>query len=53
MAKRGQRREGTVQDEYPHKDRGAGQFWQPHRLGGTAPTVEESRRMDAEDFEKR
>jgi 1-acyl-sn-glycerol-3-phosphate acyltransferase len=43
-----------IQDEYP--DRGQaepGARWQPARLGGGAPTVEESRRMDAEDYENR
>lgn len=43
----------AVQDEYPDRDKGGGKFWQPHRLGGTAPTVEESRRMDAEDYDNR
>jgi 1-acyl-sn-glycerol-3-phosphate acyltransferase len=44
----------SIQDEYPDKPRGeADLWWQPHRLGGTAPTVEESRRMDAEDYDNR
>jgi 1-acyl-sn-glycerol-3-phosphate acyltransferase len=44
----------AVQDEYPDRPGGpADDWWQPARLGGSAPTPEESRRMDAEDFEKR
>jgi 1-acyl-sn-glycerol-3-phosphate acyltransferase len=44
----------AIQDEYPDKPLDEkDSWWQPHRLGGTAPTVEESRRMDAEDYENR
>jgi 1-acyl-sn-glycerol-3-phosphate acyltransferase len=43
-----------IQDEYPEQPGSeAESWWQPARLGGSAPTVEESRRMDAEDFENR
>jgi 1-acyl-sn-glycerol-3-phosphate acyltransferase len=43
-----------AQDEYPDKPAGEqDNWWQPARLGGGAPTVEESRRMDAEDYENR
>jgi 1-acyl-sn-glycerol-3-phosphate acyltransferase len=43
-----------IQDQYP--DRPAGEsdaWWLPARLGGSAPTIEQSRQMDAEDFENR
>ena len=42
-----------IQDEYPDRADGKGAWWQPARLGGSAPTVEESRRMDAEDYDNR
>jgi 1-acyl-sn-glycerol-3-phosphate acyltransferase len=43
-----------AQDEYPDKPAGEkDNWWQPARLGGGAPTVEESRRMDAEDYDNR
>jgi 1-acyl-sn-glycerol-3-phosphate acyltransferase len=43
-----------AQDTYPDAPEGPDDaWWLPARLGGTAPTVEESRRMDAEDFENR
>ncbi|QUR69414.1 lysophospholipid acyltransferase family protein [Mycobacterium spongiae] len=35
-----------TQRDYSHP---AGQYWVPRRLGGTAPTVEEAARMDAEE----
>lgn len=35
-----------VQRNYSHP---AGENWVPHRLGGTAPTVEEAAQMDAEE----
>ncbi len=41
-----QRRTTELQDGYP--DRGEGQWWHPARLGGTAPTVAEVERQDAE-----
>ncbi|MCS5733716.1 lysophospholipid acyltransferase family protein [Herbiconiux daphne] len=36
----------TLQEDYPQD--GTGQWWQPRRLGGTAPTVEEAAASDAE-----
>ncbi len=36
----------TAQQAYPHE--GAGQWWQPRELGGTAPTPEEAAAADAE-----
>ncbi|MCB9411199.1 lysophospholipid acyltransferase family protein [Mycolicibacterium sp.] len=33
-----------VQEQYPHP---AGAYWVPRRLGGSAPTPEEARRLDA------
>lgn len=36
----------TAQQAYPHD--GAGQWWQPRDLGGTAPTPEEAAAADAE-----
>ena len=42
------------QDEYPDRPEGEhDNWWLPHRLGGGAPTVEESRAMDARDYENR
>jgi 1-acyl-sn-glycerol-3-phosphate acyltransferase len=35
----------SLQARYP--DAGAGQWWQPRHLGGTAPTVEEATELDA------
>jgi 1-acyl-sn-glycerol-3-phosphate acyltransferase len=43
-----------IQDEYPDTpENEQDNWWQPARLGGGAPTVEESRRMDAEDYDNR
>lgn len=42
---------GTAQQAYPHD--GAGQWWQPRDLGGTAPTPEEAAAADAERDERR
>ncbi|MGB6208753.1 lysophospholipid acyltransferase family protein [Mycobacterium sp.] len=40
-----------VQDSYgPYP---AGEFWVPHRLGGTAPTLAEAARLDAEEASRR
>jgi 1-acyl-sn-glycerol-3-phosphate acyltransferase len=36
-----------LQDSYPDHPKGA--FWVPARLGGSAPTLEEANRMDAEE----
>lgn len=36
-----------LQDAYPEHP--AGEFWVPARLGGSAPTLEEANRMDAEE----
>ncbi len=36
----------TLQEGYDHP---AGQYWVPARLGGSAPTLEEANRMDAEE----
>lgn len=35
-----------VQQHYPHA---AGEDWVPHRLGGTAPTLEEAAQLDADE----
>jgi 1-acyl-sn-glycerol-3-phosphate acyltransferase len=35
-----------VQQDYPHP---AGEYWVPHRLGGSAPTPEEAAQMDADE----
>ncbi|SIN47581.1 Putative acyltransferase [Mycobacteroides abscessus subsp. abscessus] len=40
-----------VQDDYgPHP---AGEYWVPHRLGGSAPTLAEAARWDAQDAAER
>src|SRR5581483_590440 len=40
-----------VQDSYgPYP---AGEFWVPHRLGGSAPTLAEAARLDAEEASQR
>jgi 1-acyl-sn-glycerol-3-phosphate acyltransferase len=39
-----------VQQEYPHP---AGAYWVPRRLGGSAPTLAEAARLDAEEFAAR
>lgn len=36
----------TLQENYEHP---AGEYWVPARLGGSAPTLEEANRMDAEE----
>jgi 1-acyl-sn-glycerol-3-phosphate acyltransferase len=36
-----------LQEEYPHPQ---GAYWVPRRLGGSAPTLAEAARMDAEEF---
>ncbi|MFD1812100.1 lysophospholipid acyltransferase family protein [Rhodococcus gannanensis] len=36
----------TLQESYDHP---AGEYWVPARLGGSAPTLEEANRMDAEE----
>ena len=41
----------TAQQAYPHE--GAGQWWQPRALGGTAPTPEEAAAADAERDRRR
>jgi 1-acyl-sn-glycerol-3-phosphate acyltransferase len=43
-----------AQDEYPDRPKSEQEnWWLPHRLGGGAPTVEESRAMDARDYDNR
>lgn len=43
-----------AQRAYPHKPSGPDDsWWQPAHLGGTAPTVEESLRMNAQEAEER
>jgi 1-acyl-sn-glycerol-3-phosphate acyltransferase len=39
-----------VQDDYPHPE---GAFWVPRRLGGSAPTLAEANRLDAEEASQR
>jgi 1-acyl-sn-glycerol-3-phosphate acyltransferase len=39
-----------VQQAYPHP---AGAYWVPRRLGGSAPTLAEAARMDAQEFAAR
>lgn len=39
-----------VQEEYPHP---TGQYWVPHRLGGSAPSPEESTRLRAAELAER
>ena len=39
-----------VQQEYPHPD---GEFWVPRRLGGTAPTQEDSRAIRLAELQER
>ncbi|WP_343573276.1 1-acyl-sn-glycerol-3-phosphate acyltransferase [Mycobacterium sp.] len=39
-----------VQEEYPHP---AGEFWVPRRLGGSAPTREDSQRIRLRELQKR
>lgn len=41
----------AAQQAYPHD--GAGQWWQPRHLGGTAPTPDEAAAADAERDERR
>jgi hypothetical protein len=39
-----------VQEQYPHP---AGAWWVPHRLGGTAPTPAEAKRLDEAELAER
>jgi hypothetical protein len=39
-----------VQEEYPHPE---GEFWVPQRLGGSAPTPEDSRALRAAELAER
>ena len=39
-----------VQQQYPHP---AGTWWVPHRLGGTAPTPHEAKRLDERELAER
>jgi 1-acyl-sn-glycerol-3-phosphate acyltransferase len=39
-----------VQADYPHPD---GEYWVPHRLGGSAPTMEEARVLDETELAER
>ncbi len=39
-----------VQLDYPHPK---GAYWVPHRLGGTAPTLEEAKRLDEAELAER
>jgi 1-acyl-sn-glycerol-3-phosphate acyltransferase len=39
-----------VQQQYPHP---AGTWWVPHRLGGTAPTPQEAKRLDEDELAER
>ena len=39
-----------VQEEYPHP---TGQFWVPHRLGGSAPTQDDSRAIRLAELQER
>jgi hypothetical protein len=39
-----------AQLEYPHP---AGAYWVPRRLGGTAPTMEEAKRLDQAELAER
>lgn len=41
----------TAQHAYPHD--GTDQWWQPRKLGGTAPTPEEAAASDAERDRRR
>jgi 1-acyl-sn-glycerol-3-phosphate acyltransferase len=41
----------SLQTGYPHD--GTGQWWQPRRLGGTAPSIEEAAASDAERDRRR
>ena len=39
-----------VQRDYPHP---AGEYWVPHRLGGSAPTMEEARLIEEAELNER
>lgn len=39
-----------VQQDYPHP---AGEYWVPRRLGGSAPTLEQARRLDEAELAER
>lgn len=39
-----------VQQQYPHA---AGEYWVPHRLGGSAPTLAEAAQLDADEAVER
>jgi len=40
----------TVQDDYPHP---AGAYWVPHRLGGSAPTMDEAKALEEVELAER
>jgi 1-acyl-sn-glycerol-3-phosphate acyltransferase len=40
----------TVQQDYPHPE---GAYWVPHRLGGSAPTMEEARALEEAELAER
>ena len=42
-----------VMEEYPAAEQPPGSWWLPARFGGSAPTLEEAARMDAEEKRSR
>ena len=39
-----------VQEDYPHPE---GAYWVPHRLGGSAPTIEEAKVLEEAELAER
>jgi len=39
-----------VQEDYPHPE---GAYWVPHRLGGSAPTIEEAKALEEAELAER
>ena len=39
-----------VQEDYPHP---AGAYWVPHRLGGSAPTMDEAKALEEAELAER